>query len=173
MYTVTPCEDTSDTLRQLKKDQFLKAFKRCGNVLKAATQVDMARDTHNHWLESDPAYEERFNKAKQFAAHVLEEELFRRAHDGVPEPVYQGGVQVGIVQKFSDTLLMFQIKRWKPESRDTFKLQHTGPADGPIQHALDVTKFTEEQLSAVEQLYAVASGEAPDDPPAPIVDRSQ
>jgi len=49
------------------------------------------------------------------ATEVLEQEAWRRARDGVAEPVYQHGKQIGTIQRYSDNLLMFLLRARAPE----------------------------------------------------------
>ena len=48
--------------------------------------------------------------AHEDAMDPLEEEARRGGHDGVLEPVYQGGRKVGTIRKYSDHLLMMFLK---------------------------------------------------------------
>jgi hypothetical protein len=56
-----------------------------------------------------------FRDASIRATEVLEAEAWRRAKEGVAEPVFQGGKQVGVVQRYSDQLLMFMLRARAPE----------------------------------------------------------
>ena len=68
--------------------------------------------------------------AKQRGAEVLEDELRRRAFEGVPEPIYHQGLEVGTVQKYSDTLGIFLIKGAMPEKyRDRQQIDLTAKVD--------------------------------------------
>ncbi len=104
----------------VKQANFLKALAGVGNITKAAEIAGVDRTAHYRWLD-DPEYAERFEKAKEQAIEVMEAEAWRRGIDGVEEPVYQGGKLVGVVRKYSDVLLIFQLKAAKPEKyRDRF-----------------------------------------------------
>ena len=50
----------------------------------------------------------------------------RRAIDGVEEPVYYRGQKVGTKKWYSDTLLMFLLKKLRPEYREAHKKTHDG-----------------------------------------------
>jgi hypothetical protein len=66
------------------------------------------------------------------AVGALEDEALRRAVEGVEEPVYQGGKQVGVIRKYSDALLMFLLKAARPEKyRENYSIRHDGQS-GPI-----------------------------------------
>ena len=57
---------------------------------------------------------------------MLEAEAWRRAHDGIEEPILYKGQVVTHVRKYSDLLLMFLLKGLRPEKfRDKFSMpQH-------------------------------------------------
>jgi hypothetical protein len=55
------------------------------------------------------------DRAQEIANDLAEDELVRRATEGVVEPVFQGGHLVGGIRRLSDQLLMFYLKANKPE----------------------------------------------------------
>jgi hypothetical protein len=97
------------------KTRFLLAFAAHGNVSAAAKTARVARRTVYAWQEHDEHFLAAFREAELMAIDRLEREAHRRAVTGVLEPVYQGGERVGTVRKFSDTLLIFLLKGFKPE----------------------------------------------------------
>jgi hypothetical protein len=63
---------------------------------------------YQEW-NKQPEFKAAFEQAAEDATDLLEEEARRRAIEGVPEPhFYEGWVRV--VQKYSDSLLMFLLK---------------------------------------------------------------
>ncbi len=58
-----------------------------------------------------------------------EEEAVRRAVDGINEPVFYKGRQVGDIRRFSDTLLIFLMKAGDPARTATTTLWST---PGPV-----------------------------------------
>ena len=66
----------------LKKKAFLAAFRETRNVRAACDAAEVGRSSHYRWLETDAAYEEAFDLAKEDAADILEAEATRRAVDG-------------------------------------------------------------------------------------------
>lgn len=91
-----------------------------------------ARKAHREWLE-------RYKEAKEAAMDRLEAEAFRRAHDGVDEPVVgrvgkdQDGV-VTSVRRYSNTLLVFLLKAHRPQTyKDRVAQEISGPGGGPVQ----------------------------------------
>ncbi len=88
---------------------FLEAYKISGNVSRAARAAGISRDMHHRRMRKDPAYAEAFaaaySEAEQLKIdeavrrakeqeddiHFAEDELYRRAIYGYPEPVvFQG-----------------------------------------------------------------------------------
>jgi hypothetical protein len=61
--------------------------------------------------ESDPEFAQQWRQAFDQGTDVLRDELPRRALEGVEEPVFQKGELVGHVRRFSDVLLIFELKR--------------------------------------------------------------
>ena len=98
------------------KRAFLAAFRETGNVCLACKAAGVGRSSHYRWLEEEPAYREAFDQAKLQAADVLEAEAYRRAVEGVLEPVgWYRGVPGGTVRKYSDALLIFTLKGLLPD----------------------------------------------------------
>jgi hypothetical protein len=149
-------------IRHPKKRAFLVAYAETGSIPQACEACKIHRSSEWLW-RSDAAFVEAKAVAWQLAAEKLEAEAFRRAHDGVEEPVYQGGAEVGRVRKYSDTLLIFLLKGAKPNTyRDQWKGEISGPDGGPIRTAVDLTKLTEDELATLERLAARAA--EPDTP---------
>lgn len=86
-------EDPSplDKIRHPKKRAFLVSFAERGNVTRSVQDARISRALHYHWLDTDPDYLKAFAEAREMAADNLEDEAWRRGHDGVKEVVlYQG-----------------------------------------------------------------------------------
>ncbi len=90
----------------------------------------MVRQTVYDTCQRDPAFKAQLAEAKDAGADVLEEEIRRRAVEGVEEPVYYQGEIVGHVRKYSDILLIFAAKAARPEKfRDNVHHEITGAVD--------------------------------------------
>jgi uncharacterized protein YbjQ (UPF0145 family) len=74
----------------------------CGHVLRAAQAAKVGRRVVYLW-RTDPAFEALMSEAHEDALDLLEEEARRRGADGVLEPVFQGGHEVGTIRRYSDT----------------------------------------------------------------------
>lgn len=119
---------TSRALRTAKKrEAFLAELARRGNVSDACRAVDAPRQTMYDWRETDPAFAAAWDAALDEAADRMEREAFRRAVEGVDEPVFYQGDEVGSVRKYSDTLLIFLLKAARPEKyRERTEVQASG-----------------------------------------------
>ncbi len=72
--------------------------------------------------ESDPAFAKDYDEALEEAADLLEAEAWRRALEGVPQPLLRAGQPVfdaeGVpitVRRYSDPLLVMLLRGCKPE----------------------------------------------------------
>jgi hypothetical protein len=110
------------------KAAFVRQLEACGNVRLAAQQVGFAASCLYEHRRRDPAFAAAWDAAMDVAMDtVLEPEAIRRAVDGVEKPVYHEGEQVGTVRQYSDTLLIFLLKGWRPERyRERREVVHRG-----------------------------------------------
>ena len=106
----------------LRKKAFIDAYRKVGNITTAAQLANVGRRTHYDWIAEDSEYAAEVADATEEAADTLEQEAWRRAVEGVEEPVgwYQGRAG-GLVRKYSDTLLIFLLKAARPAKfRESF-----------------------------------------------------
>lgn len=86
------------------------------------------------------------DEAIEQGSDILEAEAWRRAVEGVEEPVYQGGKEVGRIQRYSDTLMVLLLKGHKPQKfRERISSEVSGPNGGPI----PIHNLTDEELLAI------------------------
>jgi hypothetical protein len=117
------------TLTPKRKELFLEALRQHGNISKAARACGIQRSGVYEWRDQDEAFAARWEDAIEEAGDVLEDELFRRAVEGVTEPVFYKGEICGAVRKRSDTCLIFALKGAKPEKyRESFAVNATAVA---------------------------------------------
>lgn len=109
---------------------FLKALADIGTIAKAAEHVRVGVRTVYDLRERNSEFGEAMEAAEALHLASIEAEMVRRGRDGWLEPVFQGGVRVGLVRKFSDTLLLARAKRLDPGYKD--RVEHTGAGGGPI-----------------------------------------
>jgi hypothetical protein len=118
-----------------KLARFLVALAETGNVRLAASRCTLDRATIYRYRQTHPDFAQAWKDALESAMElVLEPEAMRRAVTGVKEPVYYQGQQVGAVQRYSDTLLIFLLKGGLKE-KYAERTEHTGKEGGPIQVA--------------------------------------
>jgi len=96
--------------------RFLEEYSKRGIVVSSMLRIGLRPAMHYQWLKKYPAYVEAFNLATKRVTEKLEEEAFRRAHDGVEEPVgFYKGQPSAYVRKYSDGLLRELLIAVAPE----------------------------------------------------------
>ena len=93
---------------------FLAALSETALVAAACRAGGAARGSFYRWRYEDPDFAEDWDRALDIGISTLEDEAIRRARDGVPAPVFHGGVQIATVRRYSDRLLMFLLKAHRP-----------------------------------------------------------
>ena len=140
--------------KKSKQDLFLEAFAVHGNISQACRAAQIERKTVYRWKEKSDAFLVRYNFAFEEAKDNIRAEVYRRAHDGVEEPMVAQGQpvydydpvldeqgeqrrdkqgklmwqrgQMLMTRKYSDTLLIFHAKMLMPEYRDKQQIEHSG-----------------------------------------------
>jgi len=97
-----------------KKQLFLSHLESTGIVKKALDKSGLALKTAYRHRKSDTKFCEEWDIAVDAAMDLLEGEAYRRAFEGVKEPVFRKNGQVGEVTKYSDPLIMFLLKGNRP-----------------------------------------------------------
>lgn len=130
--------------RTSKKAAFLAAYAECGNVTHAAKLAKCSRSQVYEWLRDDQGFSNSFDEAGEQAVELMEQEARRRAVNGTTRPIYQGGVKVGAIREYSDTLLIFLLKAARPEKyRERF--DHGGKV--AVEHSGAVRVTVEDLLN--------------------------
>jgi hypothetical protein len=107
----------TDAQRALAQQRFLASFRAIGVISRAAVDAGVSRRSVYNWLERDQDFKDRFEDAEEDVRDEIREEIHRRAIEGVDEPVYQRGVLVGHVRKYSDAILLKMAAARLPEYR--------------------------------------------------------
>ena len=92
------------------KPAFLAQLHLAPNVAAACLAANISRQSAYRHKGQDPVFSEAWDQAIEQALDNAEGELYRRAVEGVEKPIYQGGHEVGAIQEYSDTLLIFMLK---------------------------------------------------------------
>ena len=155
-------------IKQIKKEEFLKAFANLGTITYACRHVGITRKTHYDWLKADLQYAADFHDAEYQATDRLEQEARRRATVGTDELVLWQGKpvlvdhpddavlpekqrrQAPLVKKtYSDTLLIFLLKGARPEKyRERWEV--SGAGGGPVEI---VNTARERLLQILQQMH--------------------
>lgn len=98
-----------------QRQAFLDALRVHGVVSVAAASAGVPRRTVYNWRAADPDFAEEWDGYTEEATDLLEREAVRRAYEGTERPVFQGGVEVGRIREYSDTLLIFLLKAKRPK----------------------------------------------------------
>lgn len=96
-------------------DMFFEVLSLGYPVSRAAESAGYNRTLVYRWRGQDRDFAQRWRHALRLALEVAQEEAMQRALEGVEEPVFQRGAQVGTRRKFSDRLLIEWLKngrRW-------------------------------------------------------------
>ena len=93
---------------------FVSILAQTGNVTAAAQQSGIARSTVYYWRHHDAAFAASWEDAMSEATDRLALEARRRALEGVEEVRYFKGEPIGTIRRYSDTLLMFLLRAYRP-----------------------------------------------------------
>ncbi len=103
-------------------DRFLETLSRTGNPSAACQASGLTRRSINRMRENDPVFARDYEEAMEEAADLLEAEAWRRALEGVAQPLLKAGQPVLdadgaaiIVRRYSDPLLVMLLRGCKPE----------------------------------------------------------
>lgn len=142
----------SDFFNPERRARFCELLAQHGNRTRAAKAVGVTMNTVRGHRKEDPAFAADMDAAFEEFYDDLEMEATRRARDGVPEPVFYKGVEVGEVQRYSDGLMQFLLKgRRRDVFGDKSQVEMTGKDGGPIEMT------STERAKLVEKLLAKAA----------------
>lgn len=122
---------TRRTIQRTREEmcaRFIDELRKRGNVTDACRVAGFERrSTAYEWRNADPEFAAQWEEALDEASDLLEKEAWRRAVDGVQEPVIgrvgkdEDGILTGpdgkplYIRKYSDTLMALLLKAHKPE----------------------------------------------------------
>jgi hypothetical protein len=141
-----------------QKRAFLIAYADIGTATHAAQAAGVDRRTVYNWTESDPAFVDAWDAAKEAFADLLEREARRRAVDGVEEYVLHHGKvlrdpETGEYLKrrtYSDRLMELMLRAKRPaEYRDRTSTELSGPDGAPLSIHSRVAGLSDEDLDSL------------------------
>jgi hypothetical protein len=108
------------------RSTFLAALEASGNVSASARRAGVGRATAYRHRQAESEFRSGWDQAIEVATDLLEGEARRRALEGWEEPVFYQGEICGHIRKYSDTLIMFLLKAYRPQFRDNYRVEHSG-----------------------------------------------
>lgn len=128
-----------------RKQRFLEALRKAPHITAAARAAGWHRSWAYRERAADPEFAAAWDDALEEAIDLCEEEAHRRAFKGTVRPVFQGGVRVGSVREYSDTLAIFMLKAHRPERyRENVRMEHAGRLD-----IRNVTELSDDELAHI------------------------
>ena len=112
-------------MRSLFLDELMKGF----SVSHACRVAGINRTTMYKFRDEVPGFAMAWDEAIEAGTDKLEDEAYRRAHDGTEKPVFYQGEIVGGVQEYSDNLMKFLLEGRRP---DKFRAKVAVDASQPV-----------------------------------------
>lgn len=110
-----------------KEAEFLTFIAETANVTRASEKIGMSRQRMYELRDEDPDFRKRWDAAVEIGTDALEDEATRRALEGWEDPVFYQGKNVSTIRKYSDVLLIVQLKARRPgKYRENIHTEHTG-----------------------------------------------
>jgi len=117
--SVTAYNDSRAVLAKKKRKVFLRVLAETGQVTEASRACGYTTPTSlQRFRRENEDFAEEWDEALQVAKHILADEIWRRAVDGVLEPQLYKGEVCGYKTNYSDTLAMFIMRKLDPSYRD-------------------------------------------------------
>jgi hypothetical protein len=131
------------------EEAFLDGLREGWSVKKSAWAAEIETVSVYDWknkslatLRDDGTYVDdfalRWKRAYEDGCDVLEDAAHKRAVHGCERPVYQGGVLVGSVTEYSDTLLNLALRGKRPERYNTERHELSGPGGTPVAMKMEI-----------------------------------
>ena len=157
------------------QEKYLDELARTGQPAKAARKIGFSSTYIAHYSQPShdkfwPEWAERVHEARLAYRDFVEDEVRRRAIEGVDEPVFNRGVQVrdadgepAVVKRYSDRLLELHAKKTDPSYRDHTVVEQTNlNVDAAFE---DLEKLSPEKRALVRRLL---EDEEDDGPPSDV-----
>lgn len=146
----------------------LAAMQNIPSISRAALTVQVDRSTVHRAMQRYEEFAVAMSMARDVALDNLEATLYLRATAGqaIVKTVRKLNGQGEVVEEttteerhLSDTLGMFYLKRWRPEYRESFRVEQSGPNGGPIQieHTEEGAAEFDTRLADLEARFAEAT----------------
>jgi hypothetical protein len=97
------------------RPRFLAALSMTNSVTLSARHARISRQAIYEHRKADAEFAKQWDEAVEHAIDMLHARAFQRALEGDVEPVYQIGVRVGYIRKFSDKLQIEMLRAYRPD----------------------------------------------------------
>jgi len=139
------------------RPRFLEALAGTANVAEACAAAAVGRSTAYSERKKNEPFRLTWESNVEVACDSLEREAWRRAAEGIAEPVFHRGELCGTIRRYSDLLLIFLLKGHRPEKyRDTFRHEIAGPGGGSIDVRVAARETLENSLARIAEAEAAA-----------------
>lgn len=160
--------DGSELMSQTKS-QFIDVLAQSGNVTVACKACKVARSTAYYWRSQDEDFAAAWEGALAEATDKLAFEARRRALEGVEEVRYFKGEPIGTIRRYSDALLMFLLRAYRPDTylnpvsgKKTQQDSHHRARDDLIEKLAKIV--AEDDTSAAKEIHSGTQSGADHDP---------
>ncbi|HKJ74315.1 MAG TPA: hypothetical protein VKA19_09395 [Alphaproteobacteria bacterium] len=139
-----------------RRNRFLQEMRRNANVSRACDAAGVSRQQVFALRKEDPDFRAAWDEAEAGAVDDLEEEVLRRARDGVDKPVYFGGKLCGNIRSYNDALALEILKSRRERLNARAERDDGSPAAGMADHdGLGPVDLIEERLRRFEENHPV------------------
>ncbi len=153
--------------RDKRQKTFLRTLLSGQPVIRACEASGLRWSTVYQWRKDNVAFRAAWDAAAKLGIEAMaarfDAALVERAVDGVDEPVFKGGEQVGTRRRYSDALLMFGIQdmreRLRPPPRPPGSA--LGPQDGNRRITVVVREFGPPPEKGAPEKVATAETKPP------------
>jgi hypothetical protein len=135
---------------KIRRNKFLREMRRSANVSRACDAAGVSRGDAVALRAADEVFRTAWDDAELGAFDDLEEEVLRRARDGVDKPVYFGGKVCGTTRSYNDALALEILK----QRRDRLNDQRGGEPDADAQGHSSSVELIEERLRQFEAAHS-------------------
>lgn len=140
------------------RKRYMEHLREHGDRESAACYVGVPLTTVDRWRREHAEFAQEEDTALAAFKMVIEDEIRRRAIEGVEEPRFSAtGKVIGKVRRFSDTLLLAFARRHIPEYREVRQVAISGDVKVNHEHTLNVEELSPSQREALRTLMGEAN----------------
>ncbi len=159
---------TGPAIRRDWQATFLEEIEKNVVVGLACKKAGVDETTFRRHRARDEEFALAYHDAHERGLDALEAILRMRATSGQPvrKTVTRTNAEGEVIEitettelVISSTVGMFLLKRYRPEFRESYRVEATGPGGGPIQHEVRVERSLEDFYAELDELAVERDGE--------------